>query len=280
MRRILLPFALIAVLACSSSDTPTPGVDASPDVVGQDAADSGSSGTLTLAPANTVLVIDAAKGSGATATYAATLASVDVTSKTTFTVPSTYGSFTGAIFTSALTLPGLAVSGTTKVDATTTGGSGSTKLSLIRLAASGTDAKPFVILPYGQAAKSLKTVVKVTPVFASAKDVVLALSNSPSNGANDATKLVVAVAALAPGEASLGCPAHTAKDTDADGILDTFFSVTSGTPLCWEVTFKDNASVAAQPDITTLVLDAVATGQPNNVKVPSVPVYAFVPPTP
>lgn len=243
---------------------------------------SGGAGALVIAPSNEVLVIDAAKTPiEASAVYSAKVDGKDVTPTTTFTIPSAYGSFVGALFTSTPALPGLAVAGTTSVQATAGPASGSTKLSLIRLEASGSTAKPFVVLPYGNSAKKLKTVVVVTPAFGSSKDITLALANNAANGVTDATKLVVSFEAMATGDGVHSCASASVKDAVGnDGIPDIFTVVASGLPLCFEITFKDNAYVFPQAEIRSLVLDAVAVGKPGDVKAPAVPVYIFVPPTP
>lgn len=243
---------------------------------------SGGAGALVLAPNNEVLVIDAAKTPiEASTVFSAKLSGADVTPQTTFSVPAAYGSFVGALFTSTPALPGLAVSGTTVVQATAGAVPGSTKLSLIRLEASGLSAKPFVILPYGATSKTLKARIKVTPTYGSVKDITLALANNSANGATDATKLVVSVEALGAGDGPLNCPTASVKDAVGDdGIPDIFVGVASGLPVCFEVTFKDNAYVFPQAEIRGLVLDAVAVGKPGDAKAPAVPVYIFVPPTP
>jgi hypothetical protein len=243
---------------------------------------SGGSSALVIAPSNEVLVIDAAKTPvEASAVYSAKVDGKDVTPTTAFTIPSAYGSFVGALFTSTAALPGLAVAGTTTVQATAGPAAGSTKLSLIRLEASGSTANPFVVLPYGAAAKTLKTVVVVTPAFGATKDITLALSNNAANGTTDATKLVVSFKAMATGDGVHSCASASVKDAVGnDGIPDIFTAVASGLPLCFEITFKDNAYVFPQAEIRSLVLDAVAIGQPGAVKAPAVPVYIFVPPTP
>lgn len=244
---------------------------------------SGGSGVqLELAPLNEVLVIDTAKTPvEASAVYSAKLAGKDVTPTTVFSVPAAYGSFVGALFTSASALPGLAVSATTQVQATSGGASGSTKLSLIRLEASGSLGKPFVILPYGSAAKTLKTVVAVTPTFGSPKDITLTLANNTGNGVTDATKLVITVEAMAKGDSVLGCASGSVKDAVGnDGVPDIFVGGPVGQTLCFEITFKDNAYVFPEAEVRSLVLDAIAVGYPGAVKAPAVPVYVFVPPKP
>ncbi|MCC6903465.1 MAG: hypothetical protein IT377_31130 [Polyangiaceae bacterium] len=242
----------------------------------------GGTAKLEIAPINEVLIVDAAKTPvEASAVYSAKLEGKDATPNTVFTVPAAYGSFVGALFTSASSLPGLAVSATTQVQATSGGASGSTKLSLIRLEASGSLGKPFVILPYGSAAKTLKTVVAVTPTFGSPKDITLTLANNTGNGVTDATKLVITVEAMAKGDSVLGCASGSVKDAVGnDGVPDIFVGGPVGQTLCFEITFKDNAYVFPEAEVRSLVLDAIAVGYPGAVKAPAVPVYVFVPPKP
>ena len=67
-------------------------------------------------------------------------------------------------------------------------------------------------------------------------DVTVIPRNDPANAnAVDATKFIKALRAKDEGDPSQGCPAHPAKDTNGDGVKDTFTAVTVGTPVCFEV---------------------------------------------
>jgi len=97
-------------------------------------------------------------------------------------------------------------------------------------------------------------------------DVKAQVSNDASNpGGLDATLFIQSVAALTAGDAALGCAAISAKDTNGDGIADTFVSVPGGTQVCFDVTAKSNMSVpqATGPVLLTANLDLV--GEPGNV---------------
>jgi hypothetical protein len=75
-------------------------------------------------------------------------------------------------------------------------------------------------------------------------DVTARPSNDPMNaGGVDATKFIKALRAKDEGDPAQGCPAHSAKDTNGDGIKDTFETVTVGTPVCFEVIPQINTTV-------------------------------------
>jgi hypothetical protein len=50
------------------------------------------------------------------------------------------------------------------------------------------------------------------------------------------------------GDPANGCPASPAKDSDGDGIKDTFIAVKAGTPVCFEVIAAKNGTVPGDVD--------------------------------
>jgi len=297
--RFALPGCILVLAACTGDD---PSVVAGGSDAGGTSGDGGltaDGGTpdgpppvgvngthvLDITPKTAVVLLDTAKAPAAPATqpYLAKLDGADVTATTAFTVADPgYGSFSGVSFVSALTLPGLAVAGTTRVDATNAAAKATTRLSVIALKTSGADPDPYVILPYLGTPTSKTAIVKLAPNLgapANVADIHLTLTSDPSN-ASDASLLVTSIAAMSAGEVAHGCPAQTAKDTNADGVLDIFTAVVSATPLCFLVTFKDNNLVAATSSIRVLQLIATAVAQPAAASVQSRKAYVFVPPTP
>ncbi len=111
-------------------------------------------------------------------------------------------------------------------------------------------------------------------------DVVVRPRNDPANaGGVDATKFIKALRAKDEGDASQGCPAHAAKDTNGDGIKDTFTAVTVGTPVCFEVIPQTNTTVEPQTSSAQFYnafLDVV--GVPGDVKLDQRKVLFLVPP--
>lgn len=98
-------------------------------------------------------------------------------------------------------------------------------------------------------------------------DVTVALSNEPSNpGGVDATKFLQPPTALANGDSVNACPAHTAKDTNGDGVPDTFVAVIPGTPLCFQMApIAANLPAATNtPQIFVAYIDVL--GMPGSVK--------------
>lgn len=110
-------------------------------------------------------------------------------------------------------------------------------------------------------------------------DVTVIPRNDPAN-ANmvDATKFIKALRAKDEGDPAQGCPAHAAKDTNADGIKDTFTAVTVGTPVCFEVIPQTNTT--AEPQITAQFYNAFldVVGVPGNIKLDQRKVLFLVPP--
>lgn len=110
-------------------------------------------------------------------------------------------------------------------------------------------------------------------------DVTVIPRNDPANeGGVDATKFIKALRAKDEGDPSQGCPAHPAKDTNGDGIKDTFTQVTVGTPVCFEVIPQTNTTV--EPQVAAQFFNAFldVVGVPGNVKLDERKVLFLVPP--
>jgi hypothetical protein len=116
-------------------------------------------------------------------------------------------------------------------------------------------------------------------------DVTAVPSNDPSNPPDtkgvtvDATKFIKSIRAMEEGDATVGCPSHAAKDTNADGVKDTFISVIVGTPVCFEVNAKMNDFVeplVGIPQFFNAFIDVV--GMPGSVKLDRRSVLFLVPP--
>ncbi|MGZ6093826.1 MAG: hypothetical protein ACXWUG_17475 [Polyangiales bacterium] len=73
-------------------------------------------------------------------------------------------------------------------------------------------------------------------------DVIAQVVDDPSD-AVDATKFVKTVRAMDEGDATKGCAPAPAKDTNGDGVKDTFTSVDIGTHVCFEVIPAMNTTV-------------------------------------
>ncbi len=110
-------------------------------------------------------------------------------------------------------------------------------------------------------------------------DVTVRPRNDAKNANNvDATKFIKALRAKDEGDATQGCPAHAAKDTNGDGIKDTFIAVTVGTPVCFEVVPAVNTT--AEPQATAQFYNAFldVVGVPGDVKLDERKVLFLVPP--
>lgn len=104
-------------------------------------------------------------------------------------------------------------------------------------------------------------------------------SNDPANPDGvDATQFIKAIRAMTEGDATSGCPAASTKDTDGDGIDDTFLSVKVGTPLCFEVLPKMNTTVKPRVVAQFFNVYIDVYGLPGSVKLDRRAVLLLVPP--
>ena len=80
------------------------------------------------------------------------------------------------------------------------------------------------------------------------------------------------------GNAAAGCPAVAAKDSDGDGIKDTFLNVVVGTKVCFEVIPAKNTTVAPsnEPQFYNAFVDVV--GVQGNIQLDQRSVLFLVPP--
>lgn len=110
-------------------------------------------------------------------------------------------------------------------------------------------------------------------------DVSATPENDPANANGvDATKFIKALRAKDEGDAANGCPAAPAKDTDGDGIKDTFIAVKAGTPVCFEVIPNTNTTVPAAsiPQFFNAFINVM--GAPGNIQLDRRSVLFLVPP--
>ncbi len=111
-------------------------------------------------------------------------------------------------------------------------------------------------------------------------DVTAKASNDPDNADGvDATQFIKALRAMDEGDAGEGCPAAAAKDTDSDGINDTFVAVKVGTPVCFEVLPKKNTTVKPKDKAQFFNAFIDVLGMPGAVKLDRRTVLFLVPPT-
>jgi hypothetical protein len=92
-------------------------------------------------------------------------------------------------------------------------------------------------------------------------DVTANASNDPKNAKGvDATKFIHALRAMDEGNPANGCPAAPAKDSNGDGIKDTFLAVKAGTPVCFEVIPAKNTIVPPEldPQFFNAFIDVIA----------------------
>jgi hypothetical protein len=110
-------------------------------------------------------------------------------------------------------------------------------------------------------------------------DVTVRPKNDPTNTAGmDATKFIKAMRAKDEGDPAENCPAHPAKDTNGDGIKDTFIAVTVGTRVCFEVIAEMNTTVQGQAQALYPRADLEVLGVPGDIKLDNRKVLFLVPP--
>jgi hypothetical protein len=111
-------------------------------------------------------------------------------------------------------------------------------------------------------------------------DVTAVPSNDPTNpdGVN-ALGFIDTIRAMSEGDPAQKCPAHKAKDTNADGKEDTFIAVPVGTPVCFEVLPKTNLIVPPKEKAQFFNAFIDVLGMPGSVKLDRRTVLFLVPPT-
>jgi hypothetical protein len=112
-----------------------------------------------------------------------------------------------------------------------------------------------------------------------AYDVKADPANDPKNkNGVDATAFIKALRAMEEGDPASGCPAHAAKDSDGDGIKDTFVAVKVGTPVCFEVIPAKNETVPPEGDPQFYNAFVNVVGLPGNIQLDRRAVLFLVPP--
>jgi hypothetical protein len=97
-------------------------------------------------------------------------------------------------------------------------------------------------------------------------DIWAKTSNDSTNpGGVDATKFIKSIRAMEAGDTKNSCSANTAKDTDSDGVKDTFESVLVGTPICFELIPKMNETVQATESAQFFIAYINMIGDPGTV---------------
>ncbi len=115
----------------------------------------------------------------------------------------------------------------------------------------------------------------------SAFDVTAVPSNDPENpdGVDAPAAFIAGLRAMDEGDASRGCPPTAAKDTNGDGVKDTFLAVPVGTPVCFEVLPKTNLVVPPKEKAQFFKAFIDVLGMPGSVKLDRRFVLFLVPPT-
>ena len=102
-------------------------------------------------------------------------------------------------------------------------------------------------------------------------DIFASASNDDTNALDadgkpvDATKFIKVLRAMEEGDASEGCVPHAAKDTDGDGVKDTFLNVTVGTHVCFEVVPSTNDFVEPKAMPQTFYAFVNILGLPGSI---------------
>lgn len=223
---------------------------------------------LMIEPAHIVLRLDSTPGSGgASVAYMVQVRSADGTSRdvTASAVLSiddaTLGAFTANFFTSVGSLPTGACGIATRLVAKAEGLVAEGSLAIVAPRANDVSFAS----AYGAPASPTDEIVVFKSI--ASDNVTFRVSNNPYNPKGfDATPFVSVVRAMDIGDPGKGCPPTSAKDTDGDGVLDTFTSVTPATQLCFKLLPKSNTVLkpGPLPQYVGVYVEAIAgsTGKP------------------
>ncbi len=93
-------------------------------------------------------------------------------------------------------------------------------------------------------------------------DISLNYIDDPSDSVDTWAAFVDHIEANTAGDATRGCEAHAADDTDGDGYPDTFRAVTAGTHVCFDIIVKQNDTVmpTAMPQLFKATLKVLGDG--------------------
>ena len=281
-----LPLVSLVALGCSGA-TKSPGDDTplDPKADGGITLDTGTTdwdtGTgpgpslesLSLDPANATVFIDTTTGKAGELTYKATLGTTDVSGSATFSLDDpTLGSFTGATFTSALTLPGSALGVTTVVKALADGKEGQAKLTIVKIRKTpDTTGKKdfFFTVPYKRDPDPTRDVLKFSTNI-NKVDVAFAMDTTGSMGGSISNLKTALTTTIIPGLAkipSVGLAVVDHKDfSDGAAVLNVRQRITTDPKLA-------NAAVSAMgasgggdgPEAQVAAMHHILTGAANGV---------------
>lgn len=182
------------------------------------------------------------------------------------------GAFSGSVLKPRTDFPGLGAF--TLVRAEADGRTATSSLTLIRLV-TGTSSDLLVILPFGAKPKyergqTLFELSSGSPAY----DVGTHVSNDPANPPGiDASKLVASMQAFV----GPGCDTAPTKDSDGDGVDDTFVGLASGRKVCFVITAKPNTVIPSKSVPRFVAADIDFVGQPGSVKLGSIKSVFWIP---
>lgn len=245
-------FVVVAFAACSSActvrnDVPSNhssapafdagGLDSTIEYDGGGLDVCGSTSTLTLQPSEVRVLMDLSVPTVArTVTFSTWTddcvgAFRDATPITTFSLGDpTVGTFAGHVFYAVSDLGRTGAQ--TTITAAALGRTAVGSISLVQFRSTG-DRSDAILGWSGCGGPTHSAVIKVA--VGAPTDVTTSLRPEPTSPI-DATTLVQSVRAMSEGSATKGCSAAATKDTNGDGIADTFVAATA-TSVCFEVKF-------------------------------------------
>ncbi len=257
-----LALAVAGLASCSADRAVTP-ADSGLDVAMIDAhAETGlvladgrvdaEEDAIAVEPANSTVTYDlaASPAQPATKRFSARLDGQDVTAASAFELDDpTLGAFSGPMFSSTVPLPLTAIGRTMIVTARASGKVGRTKLTIVRVRATG-DAKDFLFYaPRGKEPYPDRDLLSVYASVAgggAGSDVKVVLRNDEANPPGVDARKLVEIRAMAEGNPKMPtpvCAPQATKDTDGDGVHDTFVAASEERALCFEVSPKPNVTI-------------------------------------
>lgn len=198
---------------------------------------------LVVEPHNRMLTVDFTAPTSHSVTYSVFRDAAEITAALSLDDPS-LGTFAGSVLSTAVPLPFSEVGRTFVITAREGGKRGRAKLTLVRLRA--TDF--LFSSPTGVAPAPDKELFRVLTSSASGADVSVVLKNDPANPPGVDARKLVTVRAMSEGWAKIeppSCEPQATRDSDGDGLADTFVAVTTARALCFDVRPVTNVLVPA-----------------------------------
>ncbi len=236
---------------------------------------------LTVEPANRTLTVDTDAPVAQKLAYRVQRDGADITFTSTFAMDDPgLGLFVANTLNINASPPFAGLGKTFVVTASQSGDRGRAKLTLVRLRTTGAVKDFLFSSPHGAAPAPDKEIFRVET--AGGADVSVTLKNDPANPPGVDARKLVTVRAMAEGFPKLEPPAcesgQATRDSDGDGIADTFVAPATARALCFDVRPVTNVVVTAgeRASFHRVLVDVVTS---SGKTLQSRSIVVMVPPT-